>query len=136
MKTVFYVDDNEDDLEFFKIAAESCGASVHLFLDPAAMISAMEIEIKPDIIYLDYNLHVGTAVDVIRNLRTKRIYYEIPIVILSEHEDKAVISLCWKAGANYFITKPRSLKTFEKVLAITLDIDWANYKPSKEDFSF
>ncbi len=136
MKTTLYVDDNEDDLEFFKIAAERCGANARLFREPASMIKFIEETAVPDIIFLDFSLQSGTATNVILQLRSRQLTKKVPIVILSDYEDKALINGCRKAGANYFINKPRSQRTYEKVLALILDIDWENFSPSDKDFSF
>jgi CheY-like chemotaxis protein len=57
-RRLYYLDDDTDDLHFFREAAESLGHNVEIFVNGTMMLKALKKETLPDIIFLDIRMPV------------------------------------------------------------------------------
>jgi len=73
-----------------------------------------------EFIFLDVNLGTSiTGLDVLKQLRSRDAYKNIPVVMISGESDKSKVIESLKSGAQDFIVKPIDEKAFaEKVLKI------------------
>ena len=60
----------------------------------------------PDIIFLDLNMPRKSGLEALKEIKSNYSLRQIPIIILTVSRDADNISLCYKLGANSFITKP------------------------------
>lgn len=62
---------------------------------------------KPvDLVVTDYEMPIMNGYDLVKNIRTKYSFEELPVLVLSGTEDTYIISRFLKVGANDYITKP------------------------------
>ena len=135
--TLFYVDDDPEDLIFFKTATEAIGEDVTLFSLGDEMIRAMQNPPPaPSIVFLDLNMPLRSGYDLLKELKSSFAFCNIPIVILSTACDRATIQKCRDLGASLYVTKPPSLKLLKKVLEGVVKIDWTNFNTNDQNFVF
>jgi DNA-binding NarL/FixJ family response regulator len=76
-------------------------------------------ESKPDLAIIDLSLSGGTGIDLIKTLRNK--YADLPILVVSMHEESLYAERALHAGANGYVMKQEPAKTVKvavrKVLA-------------------
>jgi len=125
--TIFYVDDDSDDLNFFKEASRQIGATVELFDEGDKMLNAlMNPPPQASVVFIDLNMPVKNGYDVLKEIKAKDNLREIPVVILSTTNDSASISRSKSLGASYYIQKPTSMMKLKKDIEFVLDIDWSS----------
>ena len=130
--TIFYVDDDVDDLDFFKEAIDAIGRDVSLFVLGDEMIHALNNPPpNPSIVFLDLNMPGKNGFDVLKELKELDAYKDLPIVILSTANDQQNIDMAKKAGANLYIKKANSVQDLKKSIQFVLDIDWSIFDSEK-----
>jgi two-component system phosphate regulon sensor histidine kinase PhoR len=104
--TVWVVDDSPLDAERAqKALADSC--SVHLFSDGSAALERLSAHVPPDVLVLDWVMPGITGIDVVRFLRSEKgRTTEIPILLLTAHQQPQQIVEALAAGANDYLAKP------------------------------
>jgi CheY-like chemotaxis protein len=132
---LFYIDDDNDDLDIFREAVSELGASVHLFSDPYKLEYALDNPPPvPSIVFVDLNMPVKSGYQIINEMKTSERLKEIPIVILSTADDSHNIEKSRASGANYYICKPTSFDKLKNVIAQTLEINWKQFDSSGNAF--
>jgi DNA-binding NtrC family response regulator len=74
---------------------------------------------RPDVVVLDYSLPDGTALDVLEDF--KRQEPDVPILLLTGHNEVSLAVATIKAGADQFLVKPVELQALRELVARTLD---------------
>ena len=137
--TIFYADDDSDDLDFFRDVAESIGKHIQLntYSNGDKLLSAVkEGKDKPEVIFLDLNMPGKSGFDVLRELKGGSGFEAIPVVVFSTSNDQHNIEKSRNLGANYFVTKPDSFAKLKKSIEHTISIDWQNFRPSLKEFVY
>ncbi len=65
-------------------------------------------ERRPALVILDVEMPKLTGLEVTRELRANEATREIPIVLLTSHDEEAYVAAGYEAGATDYITKPFS----------------------------
>jgi len=88
------------------------GFKVKGFLDPAIFLNFLEEEL-PDLIVLDVMFPKENGFDICKKLKDKKVYADIPIIMLSEkvEEQDKVFGLV--LGADDYVSKPFSLSELQ-----------------------
>lgn len=118
-KTIFHIDDDDDDVDFFAMAVGQLSASVNhfSFTDAAAALKKLETgELIPDAIFLDLNMPVISGQDFLLRLKTFEALRDIPVIILSTSSDPFTIQQIKNDGAIDFLTKPSGVKELVTLL--------------------
>jgi CheY-like chemotaxis protein len=135
--TLFYADDDVDDLDFFKEVATEINESVTLFEEGEQLLQSLKNPPpKASVIFLDLNMPLKSGFDVLKEIRTTPETSSIPVIILTTSANTSDIDLCKNLGANLYIRKPTSLKGLQKAVSHVLSIDWANSKHSDREFVY
>ena len=71
---------------------------------------------RPDLILLDLNMPVKDGLQALEEIKEHPLLKAIPILIYSTSKDQEEIELCYKLGANSYITKPMSFEHLVKVV--------------------
>jgi diguanylate cyclase (GGDEF)-like protein/PAS domain S-box-containing protein len=98
----------DDDPVFSLLASEAlqqAGFATRIAGDAQQAMSAFE-EFKPDLTLLDVNLPGGNGFEVCATLRSLASGRDVPIVMVTGHNDTESISRAYDAGATDFIHKP------------------------------
>ncbi|HEX9980979.1 MAG TPA: response regulator [Flavobacterium sp.] len=133
--TLFYVDDDAEDLNFFKQATDAIGEPVSLFSLGEEMIYTLKNPPPfPSLVFLDLNMPQRSGYDILKELRQSPAFKDLPVIILSTAFDKATIRTCRELGASMYVPKPPSLKLLKKVIAEVVNIDWSTFTATDETF--
>ncbi|GEP51150.1 response regulator [Flavobacterium noncentrifugens] len=133
--TIFYTDDDEDDLFIFKEAARNILVRIEIFnLGDKLMFALHNPPPFPAIIFIDLNMPGISGYDYIEQIRSFALLENLPIVVLSTASDPVTIERCKKIGVNYYITKPTSMQLLTKSIEFALRIEWENFNPSLAQF--
>ena len=136
--TIFYADDDTDDLDFFRDVTEAIDKNIALFTHDNGnqlLVAVRNPPPHPQIIFLDLNMPGKDGFEVLKELKNSE-YKDIPVVIFSTSNDQKNILRSKELGANLYITKPNSFAKFRKSIEHTLSIDWNVFKPSLENFCY
>jgi DNA-binding NtrC family response regulator len=106
----FGVSDYLESSGYEVVEADSCAAAQEAFRAS-----------RPDVALLDLNLPDGTALDLLPLL--KRLYPDVPLVILTGHGSIDVAVKAIKQGAEHFLTKPVELGTLLVILERLMEQD-------------
>lgn len=137
--TIFYTDDDAEDLEFFTEATNTLGGHLNIVTQNNGQELLHDLKNPPPtphILFLDLNMPGFSGLDILQQLRSSDKYKKLPIVIFSTSRDEQTIAKSLELGANYYITKPTDFSLFKKTIQHTLSIDWDTFKTSKENFVY
>ena len=133
--SLFYVDDDIDDLEFFQEAIEILGEQVILFHNANDLLFSLnDSSIAPSMVFLDLNMRTKNGVGVLEEIKSSEHFRKFPILVYSTASDSATVDRCRKLGASLYIRKPTSLPALKQVLRQVLAIDWETFKPDLKNF--
>lgn len=134
--TLFYVDDDADDLDFFKEVTDGMDVKAFFFNKGEEMLKQIKNPPpEPSVVFLDLNMPYKTGYEIIEELKESA-YANIPLVVFSTAGDHTVVQQCQKLGASLYIKKVSSCKELKKAIEFTLDIDWTNFNPDGSNFLY
>lgn len=126
---IFYLDDDLDDLYLFKEAAEMLGNTVTIFVNGTEMLRALsQASALPDIIFLDIRMPVFNGEEILHIIKKNPMLADIPVVMISGYNPKAVVQTYLEAGANYLMKKPGGMADLKSSLEQVLSIDWKTFQ--------
>ncbi len=137
LTSIFYADDDVDDLDFFKEAISEIDKPVCLFEEGEKLLKSLHNPPpKPSVVFLDLNMPVKSGFDVLREIKASPAIENIPIVIFTTSISPNDIEMSKKLGANLYIRKPASVSALKKAINYVLSIDWDNFAPSDKEFVY
>ena len=113
MKTVLFVDDNEETIEIVKIVLKNSGYQIDSVNDGQSTLEYCANE-TPDIILMDINMPDMNGIETTKQLRQKG--FTNPIVILSASEADEDRKAATAAGCNGYVLKDMEMRGLEKVI--------------------
>lgn len=126
-KLLYYLDDDVDDLDFFREISEGLGHRVTTFMTGNELLYALKHESeKPNLIFLDVHMPILNGEEILNVIRKSEEYHDIPIVMISCAYPKKLIRHYIEAGANYFMKKS-TFNDLKLALEEVLEIDFKNY---------
>lgn len=111
--TIFYVDDDPEDREFFVEAARTIDDDLMCFTakDGAqALKELQEMIVMPDYIFLDVNMPVMNGKQFLQEIKKQVRLRSIPVVIYSTTTRPDECAAFLAAGASKVIAKPSSIQ--------------------------
>jgi CheY-like chemotaxis protein len=137
--TIFYTDDDQEDLDFFREATEAIDDNLELVtLDGSSKLLDI-IENPPPhphILFLDLNMPGLTGFDVIEILRGEKHMNDLPIVIFSTSKDEDAIRKSRELGASYYVQKSNTFDSLRKSIEHTININWSKFNPNPQNFLY
>lgn len=137
--TIFYTDDDEDDLSIFADAVESIPQNINLqtYSEGEKLLTAIfNPPPTPYVVFLDLNMPGKNGFDVLEEIRKSDYKKDIPVVIYSTSSEPGIIERCRNLGANCFITKPVLMSDIRKAIEHAIHIDWNQFIPTKSNFVY
>lgn len=136
--TIFYADDDREDLDFFREVTNTMeGVKLYTHDHGNALIDALQNPPpSPHIIFLDLNMPGKNGFDILRELKATDKFKEIPVVIFSTSSDERNIALSREMGASFYLPKLETFESYKKSIQHTLAIDWKNFRPTRENFLY
>jgi DNA-binding response OmpR family regulator len=107
--TLLCIDDDQDDLDLFQEAVRNVSSS-HQCLVARNGRDGMKIleSVKPDFIFLDINMPGLGGWDLVKMIRAKQDFDEVPVYMLSTTQNAAELEMFIRAGASQCLVKPSS----------------------------
>ena len=114
---VLYVEDEENDVFFMRVAFKETGLS-HLlrvvtdgqqaidYLAGHGPFADREEHPLPGLVLLDLNLPIKSGIDVLRWIRGQSDFVSLPVIVLTSSGRDADRQKCLELGANEFFVKP------------------------------
>jgi CheY-like chemotaxis protein len=110
--TVLIVDDDAIVLEIYRLALERAGYGVLVAADGEAGLRTAS-SAKPDFIFLDIRMPRMDGIETLRRVVADPLTRDIPVVMLSNYDEPALITETLGLGAKEYLTKvavdPRDL---------------------------
>ena len=120
-KSIYYLDDDSDDLYFFKNAGGGLGHKVTIFSDGHEMLQALKSKTQnPDIIFLDVHMPILNGEEILNVIKNSPELKNIPIVMISGAYPKKLVRQFTDAGANYLMKKT-SISDLKVSIGLALD---------------
>lgn len=111
MKKMVVVDDEVEICEFLKLFFEERDFRVSAAYSGKQALAVIEQE-KPNVVLLDVNMPDMDGLEVLKQIKAKKI--KAKIIMVSAMETNEKIEEAMKLGADNYITKPLSLEYLEK----------------------
>lgn len=136
-KTVFYVDDDEDDLYYFKHAVKKINADIDLktFSNSDVFLSSISSKAADEsIVFLDINMPGKNGFQVLQEIRQINGLKEIPVIMYSTSNEDYAISTSKEMGADLYAVKPNDINLLQGLLKRIFNIDWNKFIPGQDNF--
>jgi CheY-like chemotaxis protein len=124
LKSLFLVDDDEDDRDFFLSVFDMMGNRVTCETAENGQVAwerLTQTEYRPDMIFLDLNMPVMNGKALLEKLKAHSDLKKIPVIVLSTSSNEQTIQHALDAGAADFITKPNKISILEQRLIAVLE---------------
>lgn len=126
-KTIHYVDDDRDDLEYFKFAVAQMDGSVTLHVHNSGqefLQSCQKNDEKDPLIFLDINMPVKTGFDILKEIRNDNNLKDLPVIMYSTSSDPTSISISKDLGADRYAVKPVDIKDVMRLIRKVIGMEW------------
>jgi CheY-like chemotaxis protein len=137
--TIFYTDDDRDDLEFFTEIVETISSNIKVVQQTNGMELINQLKNPPPtphLIFLDLNMPGLSGLETLTRLRQMEDHKNLPVVILSTSNDEKTIDTTLKMGANFYVPKSGVYESLKKSIEHALSINWKNFIPSQSNFVY
>ena len=135
LPTIFYCDDDHDDLELFKDAVDLIDEPVKVFsLGDEMLRQLRNPPPSPSLVFLDLNMPIKSGIDVLKEIRLSEAFGKLPVIIFSTTSNPVTIQQTKDLGADLFITKPPSLQRISECVKSVLKIDWDTFKRTDKNY--
>ena len=137
--TIFYTDDDIDDLEFFKSIVKMItdDYAVVTHMDGNQLLHALENPPpNPYLLFLDINMPGMSGLEVLQTVRKSEKHATLPIIMFSTTQDKYIIEKTRVLGANYYLPKAENFKLLRKSIEHTLNINWSSFSADNSNYLY
>jgi CheY-like chemotaxis protein len=127
-KTIFLVDDDEDDRMLIMEAIRDVIGNVEITqIESGYKLLDVLAGLKPgpDLILMDMNMPKMNGLEILCAMKQHAIHRSIPVVILSTTSSSRLVSKAYEQGANAFMIKPVTPADYE-MMARAVDICFLN----------
>jgi DNA-binding response OmpR family regulator len=137
---ILLADDDYDDAFFFTEALKQSPRPINIITvkDGEQLMHYLNEhpEKLPFLIFLDLNMPRKNGLDCLREIKRNEKLKGLPVIIYSTSGEHEIISLLYKAGAQYYIQKPDDFSKLKKVVCkvISLGEEKLHKQPSQENF--
>ena len=106
IKSIYYLDDDQDDLGFFKEITEELGHDVKVFSYGRKMLLVLDIQAeKPDVIFLDIHMPVLNGQEILEIIKKSDNMQHIPVVMVSGAYPKKLLQYCADLGVSCLVKR-------------------------------
>ena len=115
-KNILQIDDDSDDCSFFLEALEevSCASYTAIHNPVLALQQLSNCEIRPDLIFLDINMPVMNGMELLTEMKKKKLI--IPVIIFSTSIPTDIENKLQGLGAIGYYNKPNDFGTMKTIL--------------------
>ena len=121
-------EDDHDDQELFLHAIEKTetDAEVTIVNNGKELIDTLKDpkQDNPDIIFVDINMPVKDGMQALKEIKKDEELKDIPAVMFSTSENPNDVRASFESGANLYVSKPSSVKSFIHILKKIFSFHW------------
>lgn len=135
--TIFYADDDPDDLYFFTEIVSNFGQHFRVYTQNSGKELLHALENPPPYPYLifsDINMPGMTGFEALEKIRQSDTHKRIPVVLISTSSDKSLMDKALGLGANYYLPKTGDFNKLTESIEFVLSIDWESFVSSEQNF--
>lgn len=135
--TIHYLDDDSDDLEYFRFAINEIDEKIklHTHSNPYSFISELNNVCKEHpLIFLDINMPGKSGFELLKEIRETLLCNNVPVIMISTSDDPKAILVSRELGANLYVVKPNDMEDLKQMLEKLVVKEWK--KISVEDHNF
>jgi two-component system, NtrC family, response regulator AtoC len=107
-QTIYIVDDEPKIGELFTSVLRRDGYEAHAFLSPVPMFEKIDEGAAPDVILADLMMPEMNGIELIENVRKRRM--TIPVIIMTAHSSVQTAVEAMRLGAYHYLQKPVNLE--------------------------
>uniref|UniRef100_A0A7C4Y636 Diguanylate cyclase n=1 Tax=candidate division WOR-3 bacterium TaxID=2052148 RepID=A0A7C4Y636_UNCW3 len=109
----------DDDNDILRLISQILNGSGYNVITADKAVDALRIleEKKPDIILLDVNMPDINGIDLLKQIKSRKIFQDIPVIMVTVESDINTLKLAFDAGAVDYITKP--IKAVELIVRVS-----------------
>ncbi|RZJ30217.1 MAG: response regulator [Flavobacterium sp.] len=127
-KTLFYVDNDSDELTTFLYAAKTLDIEVRLFKNGEQILDELRNATdKPFAVFVDLNMPGIDGFEVIRTVAADKQLSAVAVIAFSTAADQRTVSAARQVGATCYISKPNTIAKLKKVLQFAIGNDWESF---------
>ncbi|WP_159799429.1 response regulator [Flavobacterium sp. MK4S-17] len=137
--TIFYTDDDQDDLAFFQEIIELIGEDYNVVTQNNGSQLLYDLNNPPPnpyMIFLDINMPGMNGFDTLKKVRESNNHKTLPVVIFSTSSDETTIEKSRELGASFYLPKSGIFDQLKKAIEHTLAINWSGFIPAKNNFVY
>ncbi|MGV3459201.1 MAG: response regulator [Flavobacterium sp.] len=137
--TIFYTDDDKDDLEFFREIVDMIDDSVEVVTlrDGHELIEALRNPPPtPHCVFLDINMPGMTGFDALQQVRSSEKHKELPVVMFSTSGDDRTIERSRELGASLYVQKSGVFEQLKNAIEHALKINWSTFRTTDQNFLY
>lgn len=137
--TIFYTDDDPEDLEFFKEIIDIIDAdlSVVTYTNGLQLLHALDNPPpNPYVVFLDINMPGMNGYEVLKKVRLLEQHKKLPVVMLSTSGDHESIKKSKELGASFYVPKSGIFEDLKSSIEHALKINWASFIPTDKNFVY
>ncbi len=135
--TILIADDDPDDHFFVESAIREISKDAKItFAKNGQILLELVQTSMPDLIFLDLNMPLLSGLDCLKELRTRSLLQQVPIIIYSTGAKDEHIDLAYTLGGNGYIQKPSSFAAIKTQLAQLFSLKHSELipQPDRENF--
>jgi CheY-like chemotaxis protein len=136
---ILLADDDKDDREIFMAAIQEISPDIEISVavNGKDLMSKLHDEHGrlPDILFLDLNMPYKNGQECLNEIRNNDRLKRLPVIIYSTSSSSEYIDQTYKGGANYYLTKPDSLRDLKLIAEGLFSFDWEEHtRPLMDKF--
>ncbi len=137
--TIFYADDDYDDLDFFREIVESLGKqyTVVTQTNGIELLHALHNPPpQPYLIFLDINMPGMNGLETLERVRKSNTHKLLPIIMFSTSNDDDLIDKSRLLGATFYMQKSGDFLKLKNSIQHVLSINWGSFITTEQNFVY
>lgn len=137
--TIFYTDDDPEDLEFFKEIIDIIDADVSVITQTNGQQLLHALDNPPPnpyVVFLDINMPGMNGYEILEKVRRLEKHKNLPIVMLSTSGDDDSIQRSRELGASFYVPKSGIFEQLKSSIEHALKINWGSFIPNDTNFVY
>lgn len=137
--TVFYTDDDQEDIDFFREIIDIIDSNVKVVTqrNGEELLNALNNPPPtPYLVFLDINMPGMNGLETLKRVRESDEHKNLPVVMFSTSSDDITIQQSKELGATFYVPKSGAFDKLKKSIEHTLKMNWENYNSDSNEFVY
>lgn len=137
--TVFYTDDDQEDIDFFREIIDIIDSNVKVVTqrNGEELLNALNNPPPtPYLVFLDINMPGMNGLETLKRVRESDEHKNLPVVMFSTSSDDITIQQSKELGASFYVPKSGAFDKLKKSIEHTLKMNWETYNSDSNEFVY